>query len=124
MNTEIREFIQEVIKTIDLDDELGLDDRQAMEEDLVIKAHSLLKAQLSATKVIIEIRGGVVQKIHADTTEIKTLIVDWDDIEERGPLYGPYSPDSVFESGKSFEILKQNDKVSQRVAEELKLLGF
>lgn len=57
-------------------------------------------------KVIITIEGGIFQHASSNTENIEIVVVDYDKhAEDRVIIYGPVSPDNVFEDGKAHELL-------------------
>lgn len=83
-------------------------------------------------KIVISVRGGVIQHIATNSHDVEIVVADYDQIreaisEQDGsiPLELNYNPDLVFENGKAHEMLGGilRDKEEILVREHLKAKG-
>lgn len=78
------------------------------------------------TRVIVEVRGGIVQCVHSTDQNLKIVIVDYDKQEDgESPVSEVLSPDATFQSGYANELFLGDDSnASRQVVDQLKAIKF
>lgn len=78
------------------------------------------------TKIIIQVGGGIVQAVCANT-EVDIAIVDYDEADSGKPPFNGsiYQQDSLFKDGKAHELFTNAaDPVEMEIKDELKRIKF
>lgn len=76
------------------------------------------------TKILIEVRGGIVQSVKSNRGNVKIVIVDYDNIQGDETIVGsPSKPDAVYEN--IYEAFTdQSNPMEMEVRDELKRFKF